>query len=154
MGSGLGESLVDEEGPPRDRPGPAATDGLEFVGSGGAGSSFVVSAALAVLVGVLAVFDFAPGRDAQETRVRPTTKATRRESVLRMMVRTRPDGRPNRNEIPSRPRRPDASHFWRRSGQRTASPLTPTLSPLRGEGVTADALGGWFDWPRRLRTRL
>src|SRR6266498_3481454 len=87
MGSGLVASLVDPDGPPRERPGAAAVDGAERVGSGGAGSSFAVSAGWTVLGGALAVFGFAPWRDAQETNVRPVATARRREIVERMMRR-------------------------------------------------------------------
>ena len=86
MGSGLGASLVDVEGPPRDRPGAAAVDGLEFVESGGAGSSFAVSTGLAVLAVLVAALGFTPSREAQETRTRPVAKATSRVNVWRMMV--------------------------------------------------------------------
>src|SRR5262245_40680390 len=101
IGSGLAPSLVDEKGPPRPRPaGAAAVVGVELVGSDGAGSSFAVSTGWAVLGCAVAVFVFAPWRDAQETNAKPTTKAPRRESVFRMMLATRTDGRFVCNEIP------------------------------------------------------
>src|SRR4030095_16946365 len=126
MGSGLGASLVDE-GPPRERPGPAATDGLALVGSGGAGSSFAMSAGLAVFDGSLAVFDFVPLRDAQETRAKPRVKARSRERMLRMMEQTRLDGRAVRNEI--RPHGGTAPAVRRRAAQ---PPPPPSGAPARG----------------------